>query len=93
MKSNTSSDALQSSLALANMKSPPFPLLPKLSNLKPLPSSRFFLTLSLGSGEISLAFPPGKFSIVLQEVRANIAIRKKCWIRKFKKFGIKVLKK
>ena len=65
-----SKDARQSSLEVANSKVPElFP--PKLSlSLKPLPSSRFFLTRSFGSGETFLAsapgiFPPQEFNIRL----------------------------
>ena len=57
MKSKISSDARHSSLELANSKSPPLRL-PMSLNLKPLPSSKFFLTLSLGSGGFFLASPP-----------------------------------
>ena len=54
-----SKDALQSSLELANSKSPPLPLAPLIASfiLNPFPSSKFFFTLSLGSGEIFLASP------------------------------------
>ena len=70
MKSKTSSEALHSSFELANSKLVP-PLLPPRAefNLKPFPSSRFFLTLSLGSGEISLAFPGLKKPSLAQEVK------------------------
>ena len=57
IKSKTSSDARQSPLELANSKF--VPLLPDIESLirKPFPSSKFFLTLSLGSGGFFLASP------------------------------------
>ena len=53
-----SNDALHNSFELANSKLVPF-LAPPIASLslKPLPSSKFFLTLSLGSGGFSLASP------------------------------------
>ena len=69
MKSKISKDALHSSLELANSKFPP-PWFPKdLLNLKPLPSSKFFLTLSLGSGGNFLA------STFLHALRKKVEIR------------------
>ena len=45
--------------------------------LKPFPSSKFFLTLSLGSGEISLAFPGLKKPSFAHEVKLRDTINVK----------------
>ena len=70
MKSKVSKDALQSSFELAKSNVPPL-VLPKFESLKPLPSSIFFATLSLGSYETFLASAPGSFP-PLQELRKKI---------------------
>jgi hypothetical protein len=69
MKSITSKDALHNSFELAKSKTPPPLRFPTASfNLKPLPSSKFFLTLSFGSSGNFLASPPGSLPF-LQEVK------------------------
>ena len=57
-----SKEALHNSLELANSKFPPRPILSLTAvlSLKPFPSSKFFFTLSLGSGETFLASAPLK---------------------------------
>ena len=53
-----SNEARHKGLELANSKFPALPFPPKaLSNLKPFPSSKFFLTRSFGSGDTFLASP------------------------------------
>ena len=75
MKSITSNEALQSSFALANSKTPPFPLPNKsLFTVNPRPSSKFFFTLSSGFAGNFLASAPGNFP--LQEYK-NIGIKVK----------------
>ncbi len=59
MKSIVSNDALHNSLELANSKTPLSDLFKVSDNLNPRPSSRFFLTLSLGSSGYFLASAPG----------------------------------
>jgi hypothetical protein len=71
MKSKISKDARHNSLELANSKfvlpRPPIELL----SLNPLPSSKFFLTLNLGSGGFFLASPVLKKPSFAQELRAK----------------------
>ena len=57
-----SNDALQSSFEDANSKFVDLFPPSALSNLKPLPSSKFFWTLLSGFGGFFLASPPGRFA-------------------------------
>ena len=76
MKSITSSDALQSSLELAKSNVPlELPDPNALLSVKPLPSSKFFLTLSFGSADTFLASAPGNFP--LQPIKKRQIIVKK----------------
>ena len=52
-------------------------LFPKSFNLNPFPSSKFFLTLSLGSGDTFLASAPGNFPPHPEIVREIRTIRNK----------------
>ena len=74
-----SNEARQSSFELANSKSPPLPRTPLLIasfNLKPFPSSKFFLTLYLGSGDVTLASPGLKNSLLHAFRISKLAISK-----------------
>ena len=76
MKSMVSKEARQSSFELAKSKSPDLLVLTVSINLKPLPSSIFFLTLNSGWGGDFLASP--LFAIKsAQEVSKKLKILKK----------------
>ena len=63
IKSITSKDALHNSFELAKSNTPPRFEENVSFNLKPRPSSRFFLTLSLGSSGNFLASAPGNLPL------------------------------
>jgi len=63
MKSIVSSEALQSSLELANSNTPPLDFSSALFIVNPRPSDKFFSTLFFGSAGNFLASPPGNFPL------------------------------